>query len=89
VLQEICHRYCAIKRTESIQPAFDALYGIADEIFPITREDVEQSKNIILSYPKVAARDSLHAAMLKNLGITELLSFDADFDQFPWIMRLS
>ena len=31
VLQEILHRYVAINRRDAIQPAFDALLGIADE----------------------------------------------------------
>ena len=30
VLQEILHRYIAINRRDTIQPAFDALLGIAD-----------------------------------------------------------
>lgn len=88
VMQEICHRYCAIRRVDSIQKAFDALYGIVDDIIAVTRDDIEKSKGILLEYPGVAARDSLHAGMIRNLGITELFSFDSDFDIFPWIARI-
>ncbi|MHB8635879.1 MAG: hypothetical protein ACYC96_05340 [Fimbriimonadaceae bacterium] len=35
VFQEILHRYGAITRKDAIQPAFDALLGIVDEVFPI------------------------------------------------------
>ena len=34
VLQEILHRYAAINRRDMIQPAFDALLGVVDEVFP-------------------------------------------------------
>ena len=32
VLQEIMHRYVAIQRRDAIQPAFDAILGIVDEV---------------------------------------------------------
>ena len=35
VFQEILHRYVAIDRREAIQPAFDALLGVIDEVFPV------------------------------------------------------
>jgi len=34
VLQEILHRYVAIGRRDAIQPAFDALLGVVDDVFP-------------------------------------------------------
>jgi len=88
VLQEICHGYCAINRREYIQKAFDAIQGIVDQIFPITREDVERSKTILLGYHELSARDALHVALMQNLGIQEIFSFDSDFDRFPWINRI-
>jgi len=35
VLQEILHRYVAIDRREAIQPAFDALLGVVDEVVSV------------------------------------------------------
>jgi predicted nucleic acid-binding protein len=32
VMQEILHRYLAIQRRDAIQPAFDALLGVVDEV---------------------------------------------------------
>jgi hypothetical protein len=32
VLQEICHRYAAINQREAIQPAFDAILGVVDDV---------------------------------------------------------
>ena len=40
VLQEILHRYVAIDRRDAIQPAFDAVLGVVDEVFPVKLDDV-------------------------------------------------
>jgi len=48
VLQELLHRYSAIGRREAIQPAFDALRGVADDVFPVTPADVERAKDLLL-----------------------------------------
>src|ERR1700747_3725563 len=80
VLQEIMHRYVAINRREAIQPAFDALLGIVDEVFPITESDVEQAKAIVLGKKRLSARDAIHAAVMHRQEITRILTFDAGFD---------
>ena len=88
VMQEICHRYSALKRLEFLQPAFETMYGLVDHIYPITKEDVEACKTLILGHKQLSARDALHLALMKNLGIKQLLSFDKDFDRVPWIQRI-
>ncbi len=47
VLQEILHRYIAVNHRDAIQPAFDSLLGIVDEVLPIDRVAVERAKQII------------------------------------------
>ncbi len=88
VLQEILHRYVAIKRPEAIQPAFDALLGVIDEVYSIKGEDVEQAKGIVLSRHGLSARDALHLAVMQRCGVERMLSFDADFDAYPGISRV-
>ena len=39
VLQEILHRYSAIRLPAAIQPAFEVLLGIVDEVFPVKLAD--------------------------------------------------
>jgi predicted nucleic acid-binding protein len=51
VLPEILHRYVAIKRREAIQPAFDALLGIVDEVLPIDRAVADRAKQIVSCLP--------------------------------------
>ena len=48
VLQEILHRYVAIDRRDAIQPAFDALLSIVDEVLGVDRASVERAKELAL-----------------------------------------
>jgi uncharacterized protein len=89
VLQEILHRYVAINRRDAIQPAFDALLGIADEVFAVDRAAAERAKEIVMGHRKISARDALHLAVMERHGIDRVLSFDSGFDGFPGISRLS
>lgn len=89
VLQEICHRYTAINRREAIQPAFDAILGVVDDVLPIGRADVEAAKDILLRYQGMSARDALHVAVMTHHDIEALMSFDRGFDSYPGINRLA
>jgi predicted nucleic acid-binding protein len=88
VLQEILHRYAAIDRRDMIQPAFDALLGVVDEVFPVQASTVNDAKGIVLARRKQSARDALHLAVMAEQGVAEILSFDAGFDGYPGITRL-
>jgi predicted nucleic acid-binding protein len=89
VLQEILHRYVAIDRRDAIQPAFDALLGVVDEVFEIRRADAERARDLVLGHPHLSARDALHAAVMAREQVTRILSFDAGFDQLPDITRVA
>lgn len=89
VLQEILHRYVAIHRRDAIQPAFNALLGVIDEVLPIDRVAVERAKQIVLEYSGLSARDAVHLAVMEYHGIDRILSFDLGFDQFPGITRIA
>jgi predicted nucleic acid-binding protein len=89
VLQEILHRYVAINRRDAIQPAFDALLGIADEVLPVDRSTAERAKEIVLGHRQVSARDAVHLAVMEQHAIERILTFDSGFDGFPGIARLS
>jgi len=89
VLQEILHRYVAIDRRDAIQPAFDALLGIVDQVLEVTRTTAERAKEIVLGHRRLSARDAVHLAVMEQHGINRILSFDSGFDGFPGIARLS
>lgn len=88
VLQEILHRYAAIDRRDAIQPAFDALLRVVDAVLPVTLEDVEAAKSIVLSPLRISSRDALHVAVMRRHGIGSILSFDRGFDAVDGLRRL-
>jgi hypothetical protein len=88
VLQEILHRYVAIGRPDAIQPAFDAVLGVVDEVFAVTALDVEGAKAIVLGKSGLSARDALHAAIMAREKIARIMTFDRGFDRLPGIERL-
>ena len=89
VLQEILHRYAAIDRRDAIQPAFDALIGIVDQVLAVDRSIAERAKQIVLGYRQLSARDAVHIAVMEHHGIEQIMTFDSGFDGFPGITRLS
>ena len=89
VLQEILHRYVAINRRRDIQPAFDVVLNIVDEVYSVNLAVVERAKQIVLAYDRLSARDAIHLAVMQQNGISQILTFDSGFDGFPGITRLS
>ena len=89
VLQEILHRYVAINRRDAIQPAFDALLGIVDQVLPVDGAVAERAKQIVLGHRQMSARDAVHLAVMEQHAIEQILTFDSGFDGFPGIARLS
>ena len=89
VLKEILHRYVAIDRRDAIQPAFDALLGVVDEVLSVDVEAVERAKQIVLGYRQLSARDAVHLSVMEQNGIRQILSFDSGLDAFPGITRIS
>lgn len=89
VLQEILHRYVALGRRDAIKPAFDALLGIVEEVYPIDQDDVERARNLLMSKSGLSARDALHVAIMERHGIRQIVTFDAGFDEISSIRRIS
>ena len=89
VLQEILHRYAAIDRRDAIQPVFDALMGIVDQVLAVDRSIAERAKQIVLGYRQLSARDAVHIAVMEHHRIEQIMTFDSGFDGFPGITRLS
>lgn len=89
VLQEILHRYVAIDRRDAIQPAFDALLGVVDDVYPVERPDVEAAKQLVLGAHALSARDAIHVAVMRRRGLDRILTFDTGFDGLPGVTRVS
>ena len=88
VFQEILHRYTAIGRREAIQPAFEVLDRVTDDVFAIERRDVERAKLVVLGSKRLSARDAVHIAVMERHGVARILTFDRGFDGYPGIDRI-
>lgn len=82
VLQEILHRYLAIDRRDAIQPAFDALLDMVDQVLAVDETTAERAKEIVLGHRQLSARDAVHLAVMEQHGIEQILSLDSAFDAF-------
>lgn len=88
VMQEIVHRYTHIGRRDAIQPAFDALLSVVDDVYPIERADVERAKTVLDGIPDLSARDAMHVAVMRSREVARILTFDSGFDRVPGLERL-
>jgi predicted nucleic acid-binding protein len=88
VFQEILHRFVAIRRRDAIQPAFDVLLSIADDVFAVDISAVERAKTIALGNEELSARDAIHLAVMQRQGVDRILSFDRGLDVFPGVERI-
>lgn len=88
VLQEILHRYAALRRPDAVQPAFDVLLGLVDETFSVDLEDVQTAKDILFGVPALSARDALHVAVMRRNDVASIMSFDRGFDRCTGVRRL-
>jgi predicted nucleic acid-binding protein len=88
VLQEILHRYGALRRLDAIQPAFDALLAVVEEVLPVTAGTVESAKRFMHGNPGMSARDAVHLASMGQAEIVRIMSFDRGFDGLPGIERV-
>lgn len=85
--QEILHRYIAINRRDAIQPAFDALRAVVDEVLPVEEADVLAAKDLLGTHHQLSARGGLHLAIMRRHRIRQVLSFDRGFDGISGISR--
>ena len=88
VLQEILHRYTAIRRPDAIQPTFNALLGVVDEVLPIEGQDVERARDVLLGESGLSSRDALHVAVMRRHGVRRVMTFDTTLDRAPGLERV-
>jgi predicted nucleic acid-binding protein len=88
VLQEVLHRFSAIKRPDAIPHTIQLILEIADEVFAIEKSDVLRAAEIVQNPAGLSARDAIHVAIMERHGVRSIFSFDADFDRWPGLTRL-
>jgi uncharacterized protein len=89
IFQEILHRYRSLDVWAKGRQVFDTFADLMDDnIEPITFEDVLRAASLALDYPRLGARDLLHAASVTGRGRTLLLSTDRGFDTIDSLERI-
>ena len=88
VLQEILHRYVAIDRRDAIQPCFEVLLEVVDDVLAVDLKIVEGARDIVIGHPDLTARDAVHVAVMREHGIEHILTFDRHFDGLPGVTRV-
>ncbi|HEX3532379.1 MAG TPA: type II toxin-antitoxin system VapC family toxin [Thermoanaerobaculia bacterium] len=88
VLQELLHRYHSTARRNAIKPAFAAILGVVDEVFPVDFAVVDRAREILLEQDQLSARDALHVAAMERHGVRRVLSFDSGFDDVSGLTRI-
>jgi len=87
-LQEILHRYRALKRWDEGRMVFGAARRIFPLVIPVTAEILDRARSLLDELPDLMARDALHAAVVKIHDLEGICSYDQDFDAVPGLRRI-
>lgn len=89
VLQELLHRYLALRRwylgSQVLQHFSTIMQG---RIEPVQPMDVQRAAALADWYPGLSARDLLHAAVMERTGARAIITADRNFDVLPQLERL-
>ena len=89
VLQEMLHRYIAVRQWPAAGPAIVAFAKVmSGRIEPLFGEDVLHAAKLADCYPALSARDLIHVAIAVRAGATHIVSADTAFDVVTEIERL-
>ncbi|HWZ33282.1 MAG TPA: type II toxin-antitoxin system VapC family toxin [Bryobacteraceae bacterium] len=88
VLQEILHRYRALRRWPEGGAVYDAARILFQDVLPITGEVLDCARWMLEKHSGVGARDALHAAVVEVYRLDGICSFDQDFDVIQGLRRL-
>ena len=89
VMQEFLH-YCRVRRVwRESRFAYYALRQILEgRIEPVHVSDIDRAAETAQEYPRLGARDLIHLAVMRRLGVTRIVSADRGFDLVPEVERL-
>lgn len=88
MLQEILHRYRAIRRWNQGRAVYDLAKRIVPVVIPIGIEVMDLARDLLDRYTSLMARDALHAAVVIHIGASAICSFDRDFDGLSEVTRV-
>ena len=87
VLQEILHRYRAIRRWKEGRKVYDLVRRLVPVVVPVGAEVLDRARALLDEHAHLVARDALHAAVVQEHGLSGICSFDRDFDRIKGLDR--
>ena len=89
-IQEILYRYGAIQHWETGVAMAKSLMHLVPEIYPVNVDDMHRSLDLFKRYAQkgITARDVVHAAVMLNRGLKNIVSTDSHFDLIQGIIRV-
>lgn len=88
VLQEILHRYRALKRWKEGRLVYDTARLVFPEVLAVTGEVMDGARRLMDAQSGLMARDALHAAVVRVYDLDSITSFDRDFDRVTGLVRV-
>ena len=89
VFQEIMHHYRRTERWEVGQVVVESFAAMMHgRVSPVTIDDALAAGLLANTHRGLSTRDLLHLAVMRRLGVTRIVTADADFDRAPGIIRL-
>jgi predicted nucleic acid-binding protein len=89
VIQELLHRYLSGGRWEAGRHVVEQFMILMEShIEPVFAGDMQAAVRLADEHAGVSARDLVHAAVMRRLGMTRVVSADRDFDRIEGVERL-
>lgn len=89
VLQEILHRYRAIRRWDDGSRVYDLAKSVVPRVLPITSDTVDRARSMMETDSDLGARDAIHAAVALVNGCSAICTYDRAFDRIPGLGRVA
>ena len=88
-LQELLHRYLALRRTREGFALFDDFAALLEgRVLPVEAKDCRAARALAERYPWSSARDLIHVAVCVSAGVRRVVTSDRDFDRFTEVERV-
>ncbi len=87
VLQEIIHRYRALRRWGEGQQVYALARKLFPEVLAITGDLMDGAKKLADEDASLSARDAVHAAVVATYRLDGICTFDSDFDRIRGCRR--
>lgn len=89
VLQEILHRYAAVRRPSVGFVVFESFASAMLLIHPVVIDDLWECRAILKPDAAIRPRDAIHAAVMRRVGVRTIVSYDRHFDGIDGIDRVT